>query len=101
MVHGLLLTPVDETKERVRLPVCACAGAAKTKAPSENSARPIICDFITMPSQTEPSRPPRHLHYCSEGAGSLCRPADWPQLSPCGKAATDSVIERSTNSRGA
>ncbi len=50
-IGALVSTPVDETKERVSVPFCACAGMLATMAATESSAKPNTCDFMTIPSK--------------------------------------------------
>src|ERR1700728_2764854 len=56
MLQGFESMPDDETKERVRNPFWACAGALATTAMPESSAKPNICNFMTMPLFAEPLR---------------------------------------------
>src|ERR1700722_14403131 len=49
MVHGLVSTPDDETKERVSVPFWACAGALAPMAMAASSAKPNTCDFMAIP----------------------------------------------------
>jgi hypothetical protein len=51
MVHGLVSTPADETKDRVSDPFWACADVLTKMAATENSAKPSSFDFMTIPSE--------------------------------------------------